>query len=299
MSFIFLIDDMKKLLKRFISDQKIPIQPIDDKEYLDYALSIFGAKKQWADLCSLVEERFSGNEDLFLDYMQKLREKLISRVTMSRGYQNFQSEDMNKYGIQRVDGVRSDGIYKENLIGKDYTSIDLAEAGWQVLRKFGAGPDKSWKEFISEETDIDYFITSKQFREVVLGNLNPKRQKTVERWIINQVQEELVQYKDQLISQGDDEIIYTGDIELSKEYPNCHVSKFKLEGYKLKTGAKDITFYSKCGTDKTTYHCVPNSYYIPIIKLLRGEKIEEKDLLFINGEGILCKYLAEFKLEKL
>ena len=69
---------------------------------------------------------------------------------------------------------------------------------------------ENYKELVSKFTEIKPFIESKQIRQVIFGHLNPKRQQTIQKYMMNLVVEILDKNgfdKCRFLSASSDEVI--------------------------------------------------------------------------------------------
>lgn len=195
----------------------------------------------------------------------------------------------------------------------------MIKANFQALRY--ANPAivrdcNTYEEFISKFTDIEYFAHAKQLRQVIFGKLNGKRTASIEKYISNLFAKELAKRyegKMKLYSIKTDEIILkflgTEDefnkLKVNDEEFNgfrFRVNKFKLVSKDFKRGVSDriVTAYIKedyLNGKKHTLHCVPDTYYPQVYKLLNGMEITPSDLVFYY-EHELAKFMYPLELIK-
>ena len=168
--------------------------------------------------------------------------------------------------------------------------------------------------FIEKFTDIEYFKHAKQLRQVLFGKLNGKRTSSIEKYISNLFAKELTKrYEGKMkpYSIKTDEIIlkFLGTEEEFKKLCvkneefngfRFRVNKFKLVSKDFKRGNSDknLTAYIKedyLNGGKRTLHCVPDTYYPQVYKLLNGMELSDSDLVFYYNHE-LAKFMYPLEL---
>ena len=274
-----------KLARRFVSDYKLPIPITNRQDFFFYYLDLFEkhnkSMEKYKKLVELVEEKFDGNPDKFLEDYQLTRDKIIMTILESESYKKFNTGDMGKYVIKNHPNVSSNNIYNYENIGKRFLSVDLKRANYQTLNYVNKDillQTSSYEEFIEKFTDIYYIKESKYTRQVIFGKLNPKRTITVEKYITNLIREKLNLEFD-LVSMSNDELVYNIplDSEIDIEEIRVRIPEFKLniedfilKGYKLKPldeNKPGKLFFTK-GDDLTRLITIPIQFYPLAYKLL-------------------------------
>lgn len=291
--------------KRFVSDMKLSFPVLEDP-YFDYYVDLYNEhhkSKEKLDLLIKEIEKI-GSQDEFLKTYYEVRDTILTALK-NEAYNDFISMDMNKYGVKNQSFPRGD-VFKKSNVGKIFVSIDLVKANFQALKfinkdlVLGAN---TYNELVSKFTDMDYIKESKYIRQVIFGNLNPKRTITVERYLIEQVLNLLFDRKS--IEANDvrmvstDEIVYevndkcdidaiTNLMTVIKETLNIDVD---IEIYKLKQIGNIHSFFLKEFLNKDGYEimCVPQDLRPQVLKYLKGEVINDFDRTFKN-EGRIAIY---------
>lgn len=260
-------------------------------------------------------EKYSCEQDYFEEY-NRVKDAAINAIKESEGFLKFNSDDMNNFSVKYTN-LPSKDIYKEANVEKLFISIDMKKANFSALWHYDSsifGGSKTWEEFIEKYTTNKHIINSKYIRQVILGNCNPRRQVTYEKYIMGQVLEVLINevgfYLNEIAFFSNDEIIIN-----MEEYVNCITNK-KIISSQLKEHF-DIPFNVELfylrkinGTDgyykeiiKTVeareykIKCL-NSYMLPfVMRKLQNQEITENDKAFIH-EGLLSKFVEvpEIKL---
>lgn len=317
--------ELKKLRARFVSDLNLPIQVLQNPyfvERLALCEKDYGANTAYSDLWKIINERFDGNPNKFLEYYHAVRDEIIETTLASEEYNDFISDDRFSKKIDPICGNRN--LYTNEQDGCMFVSYDMKKANFQALKY--ANPSiirnaETYEDFIGNFTDLDYIKNSKYTRQVIFGKLNPKRTMNLEKWITNEFAKELsndVAMKDyELFSLNADEIIlkFKGTEEefdkVDIEPTICHFggniefkgSKFKLHArqFKLATSSSILTVYEKedyLNGHKRVLKGVPATYFPQVYKLLNGMEINAHSDLIFYYEHELCKFLNPLELIK-
>lgn len=295
--------------KRFVSDMNIPINVFDEpyfSYYIDLYENYFNSKTKWDDLVQTVDNRFNGSPELFLEEYAKVRDKIITDLLDNESYKEFISKDLSEYDIPNRD-FPSSNVYKETNKDKTFVSIDLKKANFQALKKVGVLTDDSYEDFISRYTDLDYIKKSKYTRQVIFGKTNPKRQIKLEKYLIDKVYSSLCKLFDEYYlntfkveSFCTDEIVISIGNNYKKVYNiiydkfakkvkdelgiDVDVEIYQLNLIKFKTyNNLTIPVYIKnfiIGNKDYEIMTVPSFYFAQVYKLLKGDEINEYDLVF-------------------
>lgn len=309
-----------QLLQRFVKDYKLPIT-IFEKDLFNYFLDLYDKTLNTHEKFDMLKKTLDKFESVpnFLDYYYTIRNNIITDLNKKESYKNFSNFDMNKYSIPQKMFSKND-VFKECNVGKIFISIDLVKANYQCLKYFDKNiidNTSSYEEFISQYTDIEYFLKSKYLRQVIFGNISPNRQQVVEKYmtyqILNYLLEQNIFSKEQVKMFSADEIV----IELSNELYNYNLNSYKNYSDNLTKMIKnlgfevDIEIYylnvikSKSNSDKDKIYgyikelknktgiefmCVSQIFKSQVFKHYYGLPIEENDLIFFH-EGRRCKFL--------
>lgn len=321
----------KELAKRFVDDCKLPISLTSEK-YFPYQLHLYekdyGALTKWNALWDMIDAKYGGFCDLFLEDYYDVRENIIQTVSSLSAYKAFNEMDMGAYKVVDKPDVSSGNIYNCENVGKFFMSIDLRKANFQALKY--VNPDivlnaDTYEDFVGKFTDLDYVKESKYTRQVVFGKMNPKRHITVEKYLINEVWKafcDLSLEGEKIVSMSNDEIVieisdvmdhdgYDTDAHIIEAYIkqktglDVKVEYFRLKGYRLcvddgKAHKPRNPFFVKESAidDRNTFVCVPLPYHAIIYKLYNGMELQEEDYHFVY-EGIDCIFNEKFIMEEI
>ena len=316
------VTELKQLRARFVSDFNLPIQVIQTP-YFEERLELFeedyGAKTSYDELLLIIDERFEGKVNNFLEYYHQVRDDIITKVTNSDAYKEFISDNKYVKDIKPICGNRN--LYTNEQDGCMFVSYDMKKANFQTLRY--ANPSivydtKTYEDFIGKFTDLDYIKKSKYTRQVIFGKMNPKRTMNLEKWITNEFAKTLndlaIMKHCELFSLNADEIILKWN-GTEEEFNKVEVvpsiifegvefkgSKFKLHArqFQLATSSSILTVYEKedyLNAHRRILKGAPATYMSQVYKLLSGMEIKPSDLVFYY-EHELCQFLNALTLIK-
>lgn len=315
--------DLKQLRARFVSDFNLPLQILQSpyfEDRLELLEGEYGAKTSYNELLLMIDEKFEGNPNKFLEYYHQVRDNIITSVLNSEAYKDFISNDKFMKKINPI--CANKNLYTNEQDNGLFVSYDMKKANFQTLKY--ANPAivydaNTYEDFIGKFTDLDYIKNSKYTRQVIFGKLNPKRTMTLEKWITNEfcgsLYQLLIYTKLEYFSLNADEIIlkFNGseeefeklEIEPIKNFEGVEYkgSKFKLHSrqFELATSSSILTVYEKedyLNAHRRILKGVPATYYPQVYKLLNGMEMKPQSDLIFYYEHELCKFLNPLKLIK-
>lgn len=186
---------LNNLKKRFVSDYNLPIIIFEEPDF-EYFLNLyeeqFSTKTKWDKLINVIDEKFNGNPNLFLEEFARVRNNMIESILNNKYYQEFNENQcvLSKYNLPKLNYPKSN-VYKETNNGRYFLSVDLKKANFSALmyhdsRILGEETIIPYEDWVKKFTDLEYIIESKYTRQVVFGKLNPSRQIKVENYMIYQ-----------------------------------------------------------------------------------------------------------------
>ena len=319
----------RDLANRFVSDLNLPIQNTNEEYFFNNLQLLedkYSAMTKYRELCDLINEKFDGDPNTFLSEYYQIRDNIITDILESDKYKSFNEMDLSDYAVDRAlyNNVTSNNIYNMENSCKTFISIDLKKANFQALRYIGVISEDTYEEFIGKYTDIDYIKNSKYTRQVIFGKLNPKRQITIEKYLISLLYKDIInsdEYKEigdrlKLVSSSNDELVF--EVVGLGEHPHnifnkiqkalndrCQYIGFSIQMFKLyalslwshNTRNKRQTMYAKVDsfTFKAELMCVP-SYYFPLV-YASYYNIPLKEFMYhFTFEGMDCRICESFNL---
>lgn len=300
----------KNTLKKFTKDFGLPIAVLDEP-YFSYFLSLYDDYCQIRKKYTLLDNAVVslGGEDSFFSVYGELKDNIFS-IKETPAYQRFITEDFSRFNVQNVYSQKD--IFKSSNNGKHFISIDLAKANFQAFRFFdrelvlGA---ESYEELLRKYTQIEYFIESKYIRQVNFGNMNPKRQITIERFLIERVLQALITRK--IIHPESIRVVCADEIVLEALEPTTPF----IEDAVLKIAAelklnlsvscfwlKELSphpFYVQEFTNKPGFKLkkTPLIYFAQAFKHYTKQPLNDYDLTFTH-EGQLVRFLEPLLFEE-
>lgn len=301
--------------ERFCKDCNIPIRLFQEPYFTD-RLTLFdkfyGTLEKWKLFVEELEY-YKCEQDYFEEY-NRVKDEAINCIKNSEAYQRFNSDDMNKYRVTHENLPNKD-IFKPTNDGRTFISIDMKKANFSSLHHYSADVFgvNTWEEFIGKFTDNKHIINSKYIRQVILGNCNPKRHITYEKYLMDilltDLLEKYIPIERVVFFSNDEIVIDVSDMNKSRQT----LLAFNIEQYLKNVSPKFkielFTLYKIYGTDgyckeivnndgekDIEFKCLDN-YMIPfVIRHFLGEEVTDSDKAFYH-EGLLAQFIEVPKIE--
>nr|DAQ99702.1 MAG TPA: hypothetical protein [Caudoviricetes sp.] len=303
--------------ERFCKDCNIPIRLFQEPYFSDRIKlfdKFYGTIEKWNGFVTELQ-KYNCEQDYFEEY-NRVKDAAINSIKESESYQRFNSEDMNKFAITHKD-LPSKDIFKLTNNEKIFISIDMRKANFSSLHSYDKGMfgnADTWEQFISRFTDNEHIINSKYIRQVILGNCNPKRYITYEKYLMDQTFSMLydIVAEERLVFFSNDEIVYDmttasnlHTLNLVKECIKERLNSkskipFRVELFSLYKISGTDGYYKKIYQDDREYNiefkCLDN-YMMPfVLRYFLGQEVTESDRAFYH-EGLLSKFIETPKIE--
>ena len=303
-----------KLKERFCKDCNIPIHIFQEPYFLD-RLKLFDKFYRTLEKWNIFLEelqKYNNEQDYFEEY-NRVKDDAIDYIKKSAAYIRFNEEDMNQYRV-RYENLPNKDIFKETNDGRTFISIDMKKANFSSLHHYSKdifGTD-TWEEFIGKFTDNKHIINSKYIRQVILGNCNPKRHITYEKYLMDQVLNYVLVYAsiERVVFFSNDEIVIDiSDLEKTGQLLllNRITKQMELMAIPLKielfvlnkiygTNGYCKRIFDASGITNIEFKCLDN-YMLPfVIRHFLGEEVTDSDKVFYH-EGLLAQYIEMPKIE--
>jgi len=310
------MDISVKLKERFCKDYKIPINLFQEPyftERINLYDKVYGTISKYERFINAMK-KYSTEQDYFEEY-NHVKDAAILDIKGTEAYQKFNEEDMNKYAVTHKNLPNKD-IFKPSNDGKCFISIDMRKANFSSLHHYNAdifcGAD-SWEDFIRKYTDNQHIINSKYIRQVILGNCNPKRHITYEKYLMDGA---LTYLTEVFVSM--DRVVFFSNDEIVVDVSDMDGNKQERIVFAIRNGMKDMPVPLKTelfilhkivGTDgyykeiidengntEIKFKCLDN-YALPfVLRKFLGEEFTESDKVFYH-EGLLAKFIEIPKIE--
>ena len=298
----------KELKKRFCKDMNIPIllhiEPYFQSR-IDLYEGFFNIKESYKEFQKICDEFESVQK--YFEYYNKIKDDAIKHLKSKEGLKRFTEDDSILKPFVNS-GFSSHDIFKSNFDGKHFISVDMEKANFTSLRYYDPSivDNKStYEEFIGQFTDFSYFKKSKYIRQVIFGNLNPRRQVAYEKRLMDGTLTDILKFTEanDIVYFSNDEIVIdvtnkTKDRENYIKILDELMNKKQLEGIRLRFDVFElkriigIEGYIRKFSSKLKYDfkCV-NSLLMPfVLRACRHEDPIEMDHVFMF-EGMLANLL--------
>lgn len=273
---------------------------IPNYEYFDYYIDQLSKTNRWKDIRNMID-LYEKSEDIYGDLYElryKKSNEIIDYLKTTRAY-----NDLIYDNLLPDYPVTKNFEYNEN---KKYISIDINKANWVALKRYD--PDfenslgNSYEEFISKFDVPEIFNHSKQLRQYIFGNINPKRQGKVQRTIIQNLLDEFSYLNLEISCIKNDEVIYSFDNfdQISDLLNNIDKKLFKIKLFIVKR-IEDFrinTYLSESG-EKLYSEMVGsngNLFFLNLKKYILNEPIDIRDLFFRMDGNLAIWYMDGLKI---
>jgi hypothetical protein len=291
----------------------IPIE-----KHFEYYIQTLFKSYEFKDIISLVD-----NYSEFEEWLQKngynnvghykmgtVYSLLKNHLETSEAYKKCQEFDYSQEKLYTKDHLK---MYEGNFM----LSLDFSSANFQSMKIFDYEDQlkSNWVELCDLHKIHPIISSSKSFRQVVFGNLNPKRFQKIQHYHMLKLVEELeeifpseniifISHDELVMNLGDNEEIAYERIEQvteivktlkekrlnnNKTWMNVSPTIFKMKKISKDVYLKTIFFQTIDGLVngyKTLFGCPGNKYYINFKKYVLEENIEEKDCLFMLDNSV-------------
>lgn len=300
--------NMEALRKRLANDFNIPINFFDDEKF-NYLKNLyddfFKISEKEALLSDVIESLKNNGDKDYFEYAYSVNDKLKALVKNSEAYTKMNEFQNNKN--EKEQNLQKQRIYIEPNINKRLLSVDLNKANFNSFKLFGLLDElniKDYKDFVKLVTPYEYFQESRMTRQIVFGDLNPKKQQSVQKSIINEFAKVLSNKGLLLTSCGSDEIIIdpgnNDDVDIkfvlnTLKEADSRYDFYRVEEFSFTQIHPDKDYFFKTSVDsegkvKNSFKNVPSNYFIQVFKHHFNMPIEDNDMLF-QIDGHLAKYL--------
>ena len=308
--------EKERINQRFAKDFNLPINIFRDDmfEYYHELYYGFWPEEEWCSLNKEINEEYGGNMEAWLQHYAEVRDRIIRTLEDSDEYKVFNSMDMACYALpDEYRNLPDRNIYTEDCEGKIFISFDLKKANFQALKYAGVIKEETYEDFIDKFDKSFYFKKSKYTRQVIFGKLNPKRQITIERYLMSSIIQSNAKFFEgleycksaKLVAFKSDEIIYEVDAIITRRVLDEYTERIKSE-FGINVRAECITVSRipivnhngnkvpafarlNVNTCETTLKMVSTTFYPQVWKLWNRMGIEKQDRMFFADDQ-----LAEF-----
>ena len=257
---------------------------VPEYEHFDYYINLFSKLEKWKnikDLIKLYEEAEEKYGDLY-EYRLKKSNEIIEYLKNTRAYNELQDDNL----LPDLPTTKN-FEYSED---KKYISIDINKANWVVLKKYDPefAPElgDSYEDFISKFDVPEIFNHSKQLRQYIFGNINPKKQGKAQRVVTQSILNKYNHLNLDIACIKNDEVIYSFEsFDQVKEILTSvdrEIFKIKLFTVKRVQDFRINTFLSESGEElyKEMVGCNGNQFFMNLKNHIFEESLDIRDLYF-------------------
>lgn len=253
-------------------------------EHFDYYIEQLSKTEKWKnirELIKLFEDAEENYGDLY-EFRFKKANEIIDYLKNTRAYNELIYDNL----IPDYPTTKN-FEYSED---KKYLSIDIRKANWVVLKKYDPefAPElgNSYDDFISKFDVPEVFNHSKQLRQFIFGNINPKRQGKAQRAIIQEVIDQYAHLGLDIACIKNDEVIYSFDEfdQVLEIFNSVDKERFKTKLFTVKR-IEDFrinTYLSESGEIlyREMVGCNGNLFFIYLKNYILNEPLDIRDLYF-------------------
>ena len=297
----------EELKKRFCKNCNIPISIFIEPFFTDRILlydKYFGTIEKLNKFKESIKAY--RNEQEYYEHYNKVKDEAITFIKGTDGYNVFNTMDMDGISMSLANyNFPSSSIYKPTNDGKYFISIDMRQANFHSLKDFS--PEifdnaETWEDFMRKFTDDEHIIESKYVRQVILGNCNPKRHITYEKYLMSFIlfalagyvsKKDIVCYtNDEIVIQTDENNKYNIEIiaKIVHEIPGVAKIPFKIETFELEYMGEDVGYIKKYSNGEFKLKCVDNDYFPIILRLMESGIIQTSDMFFMH-KGVISRFV--------
>jgi hypothetical protein len=190
---------------------------------------------------------------------------------------------------------------------KKYISIDMKMANWQVLKKYDPEFENelgdSYVDLLKRFDVPEIFFYSKQFRQYIFGNINPKRQGRAQRVMIQEVINKFSHLNLEVACIKNDEVIYSFESfdDIKEILSTIDNDKFKIKLFTVER-VQDFRINSYMDKDgnflyKEMIGCNGNKFFIYLKNYIFNEPLDIRDLYFRMDSSLAIWNAENLKLE--
>jgi hypothetical protein len=286
--------DIKGFCKLF--DLSIP-----EHDEFDYYINQFVRLEKYKhikDMVPLYEEVESKYEDVFQLRIEKSNQ-IVKFLEGTRAYKELIDDNLiPEHPTTKT--FQYDG-------DKKYISIDMKMANWQVLKKYDPEFENelgdSYVDLLKRFDVPEIFFYSKQFRQYIFGNINPKRQGRAQRVMIQEVINKFSHLNLEVACIKNDEVIYSFESfdDIKEILSTIDNDKFKIKLFTVER-VQDFRINSYMDKDgnflyKEMIGCNGNKFFIYLKNYIFNEPLDIRDLYFRMDSSLAIWNAENLKLE--
>ena len=300
----------EKDLSHFIRDFKLPI-PVNKEPYFSYFMDmydkLFSIREKYDLLIDAINHHEIGGSSVHKHGLI-IADKIKEAVTKLPEFEKLVSN--KQFTVKEFPSKKE--IYEQKYSDrKAFISLDIITANFNAFKfvdpllVLGCA---SWEDLIRKFTEIEYFVKSKHFRQIVFGRMGSimKKISSIQKYLTNELYHQ-IKTKLDVCSVSNDEIVINSSLEtFLDDVAVCNTSVQNLpENMKsiwkiipfslLSLGNSQAIVKSNLLTDNVEIRHIGKEYYAQAFKYYIGKEIVPYDLKFTNYDGILATFDEQIK----
>ena len=298
--------------KRFLRDWKLPFQLIQEPMFSYYIETLdthFDTEKKLKMLTDIIDTL--GTEEDFFSESNKVKTSLINAIQSTDSYKKLQNDRLDEYTV--TTNVPQRDIYNMENANKTFISLDLKHANFNVFKMYAPeltlGFD-SYADLVGSVSEFEYFKQSKYLRQVIFGNMLPKKQQKLQKFVMSEIITMLntdanIDMED-FVSASADEVVFAVSPEnvdkfvdmierklRDSQITNKYADWVRVEAFTLKSiGDKKFFVKEDCLTDSVDFKGIPSFLFMQVYKKYTGTQLNHLDKSFFH-EGYLAEFVEE------
>ena len=267
----------------------------------DYYKNLYARLDRWKnmdELISLYEKAEEKIEDIYKYRLEKT-EEIINFIKTTRAFNDLNDDTMIPDLPTNKNFEYSEGV--------KYISIDIKMANWESLKKYDPSfvneLGDSYSDLLNKFDVPEVFHRSKQLRQYIFGNLNPKRQIKSQRVMIEDLMNGLSKYNLKVECVKTDEVIYSFEnlAEIADILLGFDDDMFKCKVFTVKR-IEDFRVNEYIDVKNGIMHsdlvgCNGHKYFINLKKYIFNEELDIRDLYFRMDGDLAIWNIEGLKLE--
>ena len=288
------------LKQRFVKDYNLPINIFEDDLFEYYLKELdeqYDTIKKYESFKDFLN-KYETQEDFF-QASTKIIDNILEYVSNKEDYKKLELDRLEK--LNQVKNCPSKNIYNLENVGNYYISLDLIKANFQALKKYSKKivfNCETYEDFISKFTNEDYLKNSKQIRQVVFGNLLPKKQQIIQKDIMFGIFNTLLENDiKNIVSVMSDEIVIQCENKEDMDFKKNKISQLDFKGFEIRIDAYKLNnihnrkyFVREFDDGTFDFKCIPSNLLLQAYKIYLNQPLKPEDLMFFH-EGVKAQYL--------
>jgi len=293
--------------KRFCKDFSLPIGLFDDEAFY-YFIELYDVQYNTKAKLKLLEDIITelGSEEAFMQEFNLLKNRIIEDISATPTYTKL-AADKNPYPYEAKHQYSGQNIYIPEFAGRKFISIDLCKANFLALKTYDATVDcakydkmldgaESWDGYLSANNDLEYYHKSKQLRQVIFGNLLPKRQQSIQKSMCKEIADTIKAMDStlELAIVSTDEILilnhpdpFIGVLDVSNKLRSVlgyTDNEIRVEAFELEQIHPEKSYFIKKDlfSSDITFKSIPQLFFAQVFKHYFGKPMNDTDKTFFH-----------------